>query len=66
MASAQIPLTHLRTAATRAYHPANAPTPVGWPDLAIAGLFIFNLTVEQVNQMIVSACAFDLTSWSPW
>jgi len=39
---------YLLLTATRAYHPANAPTPVGWPDLAIAGLFIFNLTVEQI------------------
>jgi len=39
---------YLLLTATRAYHPANPPTPVGWPDFAIAGLFVLNLTMEQI------------------
>lgn len=34
--------------ATRAYHPANPTTPLGWPDFAIAALFLLNLVFEQI------------------
>ena len=41
-------LNLLTPAATRAYHPANPTTPLGWPDFAIAALFLLNLVFEQI------------------
>ncbi|KAL7005270.1 hypothetical protein EMMF5_005243 [Cystobasidiomycetes sp. EMM_F5] len=42
---------YLLLTSTRAYHPSTATTPLGWPDFAIAGLFVANLLVEQTADL---------------